>query len=410
MSSIFRTPNVLPFLLARVLAVFAVQIQAVVVAWQVYDMTRDPWALAWAGLAQFIPMLLLLVPAGDIIDRYSRRTILFISWGVAALCSALLCWASFVHASVNYFYAILVLYGCSRAFAAPTLQSLLPQLVPRDQLAKALAVNNMLMRSAGILGPACGGLLYAYGGGVMTYAMCLAALVAGLLLLTRVNVQYTVPVLATDASSWQRFREGIRFIRNRPIVLGTISLDLFAVLLGGVVALLPIYANDILQVGADGLGLLRSSMALGEVAMGLYLARWPIQHRVGMVMFIAVGMFGLANLVFSLSPWFGLSLAMLALAGACDMVSVNIRSTLVQFATPDAMRGRVNAVNMLFISSSNELGEFRAGAMAAWLGAMPAAVIGSLFTLGTVGLWTKLFKPLVAVDRFDDADKYDNHN
>ena len=202
---------------------------------------------------------------------------------------------------------------------------------------------------------------------------------------------------------WQRATDGFHFIRSRPIVLGTSSLDLFAVLLGGVIALLPVYAKEVLHTGPEGLGLLRSAMAGGEVLMGLWLSARPIQRSVGKVMFAAVAVFGLANLVFALSHWFWLSMAMLAVAGAADMVSVYIRSALVQFSTPDTMRGRVNAVNMLFISSSNELGEFRAGAMAAVMGAVPAAIAGSLCTLGVVGTWMQYFKPLRDVDRLEDA-------
>jgi hypothetical protein len=204
-------------------------------------------------------------------------------------------------------------------------------------------------------------------------------------------------------SAWQRFTAGIQFIRSRPIILGTISLDLFAVLLGGVVALLPIYAKDILQVGAWGLGALRSAMTIGEVLVGLYLSLHPFDRKVGKTMFVAVIIFGLANLVFSLSTSFVLSFVALMVAGAADMVSVYIRSSLVQFSTPDEMRGRVNAVNMLFISSSNELGEFRAGVSAKWLGTEPAAVVGSLFTLGVAGLWMWAFKPLREVNKFEDA-------
>jgi hypothetical protein len=211
---------------------------------------------------------------------------------------------------------------------------------------------------------------------------CAVALVLGVLLLAVVPVRYAAPRQPLEGTMWQRAAEGIRFIRSRPIVLGTISLDLFAVLLGGVVALLPVYAKEVLHTGPEGLGMLRSSMAVGEVAMGLWLSTRPIQRHVGKVMFAAVAVFGMANLIFSLSHWFWLSLACLAVAGAADMVSVYIRSALVQFSTPDAMRGRVNAVNMLFIGSSNELGEFRAGAMASAIGAVPAAIVGSLCTLG----------------------------
>ena len=326
------------------------------------------------------------------------------SWSVAALCAALLLWLSTLgEHGVGGIYAVLVLFGCSRAFTGPAMQSLLPQIVPREHLAQALATNSMLMRSAAIAAPVLGGVLFGLGGGELTYAVCAVALALAVLLLWRVPVKYAAPRQVLEGTMWQRAADGFHFIRSRPIVLGTISLDLFAVLLGGVVALLPVYAKEVLHTGPEGLGLLRSAMAGGEVLMGLWLSARPIQRRVGKVMFAAVAVFGLANLVFALSHWFWLSMAMLALAGAADMVSVYIRSALVQFSTPDTMRGRVNAVNMLFISSSNELGEFRAGSMAAGLGAVPAAIVGCLCTLGVVGTWMRVFKPLRDVDRLEDA-------
>ncbi|MEQ6436841.1 MFS transporter [Comamonas sp. w2-DMI] len=399
-----RDSAFISFVLARMLAMFAQQMQAVVVAWQVYDITREPLALAYVGLAQFIPMMGLLIPAGDLSDRMSRKRLLTFSWSVAAVCSALLLvlTRSGAH-NVHWIYAVLVLFGCSRAFSGPALQSLLPQIVAREQLAKALATNSMLMRTASIAAPVLGGLLYAWGGGVLTYAVSGLALAASAVLLAGVPVRYADAIAPAVGSMWQRFSEGVHFIRTRPIILGTISLDLFAVLLGGVVALLPVYAHEVLKVGPEGLGLLRSSMAMGEVGMGLWLSARPFNRRVGKVMFGAVAVFGLANLVFALSHWFALSMLALAVAGAADMVSVYIRSALVQFSTPDSMRGRVNAVNMLFIGSSNELGEFRAGTSASWMGAVPAAIVGSLCTLGVVGGWMAWFKPLRDVDRLEDA-------
>ena len=386
------------------LGVFAQQMQAVIVAWQVYDITRDPLSLAYVGLAQFLPMLLLLIPAGDLADRISRKRMLGASWSVAAICSVMLLWLSTMgEHGVSGIYAVLVLFGCSRAFTGPAMQSLLPQIVAREHLAQALATNSMLMRAAAIASPMLGGVLYGLGGGELTYAVCAVALAFGVLLLWRVPVLFAAPREVLQGTMWQRAADGFHFIRSRPIVLGTISLDLFAVLLGGVIALLPVYAKEVLHTGPEGLGLLRSAMAVGEVAMGLWLSARPIQRNVGKVMFAAVAVFGLANLVFALSHWFWLSMAMLCLAGAADMVSVYIRSALVQFSTPDNMRGRVNAVNMLFISSSNELGEFRAGAMAAAIGAVPAAIAGSLCTLGVVGMWMQWFKPLRDVDRLEDA-------
>ena len=389
------------------MAVFATQIQAVVVAWQVYDLTRAPLALAYVGLAQFLPMLCLLLPAGDLIDRFNRKAILASSWAVGAVCSGALWWLSGLTtagvAGVTGIYAVLVLFGCSRAFSGPALQSLLPQVVPREQLAAAIAANSMLMRAASIGGPLLGGVLYALGGGRLTYALCFVGFALGTVLLSRVVTLQARNAAAATGTMWERFGAGIRFIRSRPIILGTISLDLFAVLLGGVVALLPIYASEVLHVGPAGLGALRSALAVGEVGAGLYLSMRPFNGKVGRTMFVAVAVFGLANLLFAVSTWFWLSFAALLVAGAADMVSVYIRGALVQFSTPDHMRGRVNAVNMLFIGSSNELGEFRAGTSAAWLGVVPAAVLGGLCTLGVVGGWTLGFKQLRTVDRFEEA-------
>ncbi|TXH69529.1 MAG: MFS transporter [Thiothrix sp.] len=404
--SIYQQPGFLPFVTSRLFSFFASQIQAVVVAWQVYDMTRDPMTLAYVGLAQFIPMLFLLIPAGDLIDRFDRKKIVMLSWTAQALCSALLLLLSLLQLSnPHYFYAVLLLYGSARAFTGPALQSLLPQIVAREQLPAAIAANSMLMRVAAISGPVLGGGLYAFGGGIATYAVCLASFLAAVLLLAWVPVLYAEKPEPKnqEIGAWQRFTAGIRFIRSRPIILGTISLDLFAVLLGGVVALLPIYAQEVLHTDSIGLGLLRSAMSVGEVAVGFYLSLYPFNQRVGMTMFIAVFIFGLANLVFALSSIFALSFIALMIAGAADMVSVYIRSSLVQFSTPDAMRGRVNAVNMLFIGSSNELGEFRAGSSAAWFGVVPAAVIGSFFTLGITAAWLWAFPSLRSVNKFEDA-------
>ncbi|HYQ39111.1 MAG TPA: MFS transporter [Pseudomonas sp.] len=401
--SIYRHPGFLPFLIGRVAAVGAMQIQAVIVAWQVYELTRDPLSLAYVGLAQFIPMLFLLMPAGDLIDRFDRKRILTLSWAVEGLCSGLLAWLSLDLPSPQAIYAVLVLFGCARAFTGPTLQSLLPQIVPREQLAAAIAANSMIMRGATIIGPLLGGGLYAWGGAGVSYAFCLGCFGFGMLLLLWVPVRPAERSRNLEATAWKRFTAGIDFIRSRPIILGSISLDLFAVLLGGVIALLPIYAQDVLQVGPAGLGALRSAIAFGEILMGLYLSIRPLDRHVGLTMFGAVAVFGLANLLFALSSLFWLSLLALLVAGAADMVSVYIRSALVQFSTPDDMRGRVSAVNMLFIGSSNELGEFRAGSSAAWLGAVPAAVLGGFCSLAVVGTWMAWFKSLRDVDRFEDA-------
>ena len=404
------------FLLSRLTGMFAIQIQAVVIGWQIYELTGEPMALAYVGLAQFLPMLILLIPAGDLIDRHDRKPILMMSLFVATLCAVALWWLSGYAGTgkgdeesrvtaLTGIYATLVLFGCSRAFSAPALQSLLPQIVPREQLAQAIATNGMMMRAASVGGPLTGGVLYAAGGGTLTYAVCAACLLTSVLCLAGVETRYAGAKAVDARGMWHRFGAGIRFIFNRPIILGSISLDLFAVLLGGVVALLPIYAKEILQTGPEGLGVLRSGIAIGEVGAGLFLSFYPFNRAVGKRLFVAVAVFGLANLVFSLSHWFWLSFAALAIAGAADMASVYIRNALVQFSTPDEMRGRVSAVNMLFISSSNELGEFRAGSSAAVFSTVAAAVLGSLCTLGVAGLWIKFFPTLAKVDKFEEAAK-----
>ena len=404
--ALHRQPGFVSFLVSRLAAVFAMQIQAVVVAWQVYAITRDPMSLAYVGLAQFLPMVVLLLPAGDLVDRFPRKRILQLSWAVQALCSAMLLALSLAASErVGAFYAVLALFGCARAFTGPALQSLLPNIVPRSQLAQAIALNSSIMKIAVIGGPLLGGILYALGGGGLAYAVCLGCFATALVLLLPVPIRFAEASQALEATAWRRFTAGIGYIRRQPIILGAISLDLFAVLLGGVVALLPIYAQEVLHVGPEGLGALRSAIAVGALLMGIYLGVRGIKRHAGMVMFVAVAIFGVANLVFAFSTLFWLSLLAMLVAGAADMISVYVRMTVIQLATPDAMRGRVNAVNMLFIGSSNELGEFRAGSMAAWLGAVPAAVVGGLGTLAVVGAWMRLFPTLRHVDRFDDASR-----
>ncbi|MFQ3789332.1 MFS transporter [Halomonas sp. A29] len=404
--ALHRQHGFVSFLLSRLAAVFAMQIQAVVVAWQVYAMTRDPMSLAYVGLAQFLPMVLLLLPAGDLVDRFPRKRILQLSWTVQALCSALLLGLALTASErVGAYYTVLALFGCARAFTGPALQSLLPNIVPRAQLAPAIALNSAIMKVAVIGGPLLGGILYAVGGGSLAYATCLGCFAIALISLLPVPIRFSEAATSLEATAWRRFTAGIGYIRRQPIILGAISLDLFAVLLGGVVALLPIYAQEVLHVGPEGLGALRSAIAVGALLMGIYLGVRGIKRHAGLVMFIAVAIFGVANLVFAFSTLFWVSLVAMLVAGAADMISVYVRMTVIQLATPDEMRGRINAVNMLFIGSSNELGEFRAGSMAAWLGVVPAAVIGGLGTLAVVGAWMRLFPSLRQVDRFDDASR-----
>ncbi|WP_110686913.1 MFS transporter [Salinicola aestuarinus] len=402
---VYRQPGFGPFLVARLAAVFAMQIQAIVVAWQVYDLTRDPLTLGYVGLAQFLPMVVLLLPAGDVVDRFDRKRILQLSWLAQGLCSAALIGLSLASpTSALPFYAVLVLFGAARAFTGPTLQSLLPQIVPRARLGEAIALNSSIMKIGVIGGPLLGGLLYALGPAT-TYGVVLGCFLLAQLTLFGVPVRYAFTRTHSDDTAWQRFTAGIHYIRTRPVILGVISLDLFAVLFGGIIALLPVYAHEILHVGPEGLGALRSAVAIGALLMGLYLGVRAIKRHAGLVMFAAVAVFGLANLVFALSHWFWLSFGALLIAGAADMISVYVRLTLLQLATPDEMRGRVNAVNMLFIGASNELGEFESGVTAAWFGTVPAAVLGAVGTLGVVGLWMWAFPVLRRADRLDDVEE-----
>ena len=413
-TNIYALPGFIPFLLARLAAVFAMQIQAIVVAWQVYDISRDPLSLAYVGLAQFIPMLILLPYAGDVIDRYNRKAVLVFSWLVSGICSGILLWLSYKGSKdLIAYYVALLFFGAGRAFMGPALQSLLPQIIPRERLAQAIATNSMTIKIATITGPIVGGLLYASVGGSMTYAICCLSYVLGICLLYFVPILYssqheTPTKNKTEKTNvWQRFSEGIRFIWRQPIILGSLSLDLFAVLLGGVIALLPIYALEVLQVDSTGLGLLRSAMAIGQISAGIYLSRYPLNHHVGAVMLTAVALFGLANLIFSISTTFWLSFAALTVAGAADMVSVYVRLAIVQYATPDYIRGRVNAVNMLFSNSATELGSFRAGSSAALIGTVPTAIVGSLFTLVVVATMAWRFKPIRKINHFEDAAHID---
>ena len=426
-TSIYRPRDLPAFIASGVLSTLAMQVQSVAIAWQIYDIERTPLALGWVGLCQFVPLFLCTLPAGELVDRIDPRRVLAAAQIVQAACSALflVCTLLTPHNALP-FYAVLTLFGAARGFSEPAGQPLLAFLVPADKLAKAIAHNSSLTTVAVIAGPALGGFLFA-AGPMSTYSACLAALVlagfltaslggrrvpaedvtAGDVTATAAPVDHLQALASTapaaGASRWERVVEGIRFVRARPIVLGAISLDLFAVLLGGAAALLPVFARDILHVGPMGLGLLRSAPAAGAAVMAFVLAHRPIERRSGTHLFVAVAIFGLATVTFGLSRDFYLSLAALFVTGASDMISVIIRSTLINFATPDPMRGRVSAVNMLFVGASNELGEFESGMTAAWFGTVPAVIIGGLGTLAVVAVWIGLFPPLRKADRLTEA-------
>jgi MFS family permease len=404
LSSVLAVRDFRLFLGGRFGAGLATQMQAVAIGWYLYDLTGDPLTLAYAALAVFLPIALLTLPGGDAADRFDRRRILGAAHLVQALCAALLASLVFV-ATVRTgpFYLVLALSGTARAFSGPAVQSFVPFLVPRAQFASAVAWSSSANQTATVLGPALGGLIYLLGPPAAFAACCALSLLAAAAMIA---VRKRVAALReSGTTALSRALAGLRYLGKQPVVLGAITLDLFAVLLGGITALLPVYARDILNVGPDGLGMMRSSVAVGAVAMALVLANLP-SHRhphAGRAIFAGVALFGVAVLVFGLSTSFLLSLAALAVAGAADMVSVFVRSTVVQLGTPDEMRGRVSAVHMLFVGASNELGEFRAGLVAAWLGAVPAVLAGGFGTLAVVALWSWLFPELRRVARLADV-------
>jgi len=391
------------FLGGRLAGMLATQIMSVAVGWHIYELTNSALALGYVGLAQFLPMVLLILPAGDVADRFDRRIIIALSYLVQAGVAAsflLLIW--FGIEDVLPYYAALFLFGVGRAFAGPALRSFVPLLVTVEQLPRAIALSSSTFQAAVIVGPMLGGLLYIVSA-VLVYSICCALFLAVALAALMIRVKHVPPFIEGALKGFARLTAGIAYIRTTPIVLGAISLDLFAVLLGGATALLPIYAKDILHTDADGLGLLRSAPAIGAMAINLLLIALPPARYTGLLMFACVAIFGLATIAFGLSENMILSLAALGIMGGSDMVSVYVRSTLIPLATPPDMLGRVSAVDLLFISASNELGEFRAGTMAAWLGAVPAVVLGGIGTLGCVALWMWMFPALRKVDRLTDV-------
>jgi MFS family permease len=402
----YRTRDFGVFISSRFFSTVAMMVQSVAIGWQVYDIERTPLSLGLVGLCQFAPMFLFTLPAGEISDRFDQRRVLAIAQSMQAVCAALFLAFSlmFPHDALP-FYGVLVLFGIARGFSGPAGQSLLAFIVPPEKLARGIALSSSAFTTAVIAGPALGGFLFVFGP-VATYSVCFVCFLLAALCSITLGGRKIVHG-PNEATRLERVKEGIRFVRERPVVLGAISLDLFAVLLGGAVALLPVFARDILMVGPVGLGFLRSAPAAGAAITAFSLARWPIERRTGARMFAAVAVFGIATIVFGLSRNFGLSLAALFVIGASDMISVFIRSTLINFATPDAMRGRVSAVNMLFIGASNELGEFESGITAQWFGTVPAVILGGIGTLVVVATWMGLFPPLRNVDRMTDVKPAD---
>ena len=370
----------------------------VAVGWQVYQLTRNPLDLGFVGLAQFLPFVLLVLPAGHTADRADRRLVLLAAYSVSMAAVALLLWFTLAGGAHLWpVFLAMTLSGAGRAFWMPASQAMTPNLVPPEAFQNAVAMNSVLLEIGVIAGPALGGLLYLLGPAVV-YGTSL-----GLLLLILTLVSTIRPVRAAAAAkafSPSDALEGIRFVFRQRSVLGAISLDLFAVLFGGATALLPVYASDVLHIGPAGLGILRTAPGVGAAITALVLAFNPIERHVGRWMFGGVAAFGAATIVFGLSQVFWLSLSALAVLGAGDMVSIYIRHVLVQLETPDSIRGRVSAVSSMFIGASNELGEFESGVTARWFGPVLAVIVGGVATLLVVGSYLKLFPELRFMDRF----------
>jgi MFS family permease len=422
----FTHPNFVSYTLARFFIVVSLEMQSVAVGWQVYEITRRPLDLGYVGLAQFAPGFVLFLFAGHAADLFDRRKLLVGCYGGFALCSALLLAISWrtpqsVHSiSVHSIYVVLVLLGIFRSFNWPASRALLPQLVPEEHFANAVAWNASTFQIATIAGPAIGGIAYAlFRGPEAVYAIAVSVSILATLFTLRIHPLPTSPekefaervaerVAEKEPVSLRTVLAGFRFIWEKKLILGSISLDMFAVLLGGAVALLPVYARAILHTGPWGLGLLRSAPGVGAALMAIAVAHRPIRRHAGPTMLLAVAAFGVLTIIFGISRSLILSLAALFLTGAADMVSVIIRATLVQVATPDEMRGRVSAVDMLFIGVSNELGQFESGLTAQWFGTVPAVVLGGVGTLLVIATWAWLFPELRKADQLTVAELAQN--
>jgi len=398
----FRHKGYTLYFFSRFMGTFAVQIVSVAVGWQMYDETGNAFYLGLIGLFQFLPALLLTLVTGTVADRYNRRMIAAICFGVATVCAGgLLAITMLGLFSPWLVFGLLVVFGTERAFSGPALQSLAPNLVPERDLANAIAWNSSSWQIASIVGPVAGGLLYG-GGPTLAYSVAFVLFAAGtVLMLTVPKPSQRRPASAVTMNT---ILAGFRFITSEKVVLGAISLDLFVVLLGGAVALMPVFARDVLDLGPWGLGLLRAAPGFGGVIVALLLASIPIRHHAGYYMFAGVAIFGLSTVVFGLSESAWISIAALAVMGGADMISVYVRETLIALWTPDELRGRVNAVNMVFVGASNELGEFRAGTMAHVIGAVPAVVFGGVGSLAVAVIWAAKFTKLRKVDSLETPE------
>jgi MFS family permease len=396
---VFRYPDFRLFQLARFFIIIALEMQSVAVGWQIYATTQRALDLGLVGLAQFLPSVLLFLLSGHVADRFDRRKLVVLCYLGFAVCSALLFLIAWRHiAGVAPIYLVLVLLGVVRSFNGPVTRAILPQLVPGEHFQSAVAWASTIFQGATILGPAIGGLAYGlFRSPTVVYALALIAALAAAASMLMIKAEQ--PARLHEPTTLQTFFVGVRYIWAKKLILGSISLDLFAVLLGGAVALLPVFAKEILRTGPLGLGLLRSAPGVGAAFMAILLAYRPLRRRAGATMLWSVAGIGACTILFGLSHSLVLSLAALALVGATDMVSVVVRGTLIQVATPDEMRGRVNAVDMIFIGASNQLGQFESGVTAQWFGAVPAVILGGVGTLLVTALWAWGFPELRGADQ-----------
>ena len=396
--AVLRYRGYAAYAMARFCTTLSWQMLSVAVGWQVYAITRNPLDLGYLGLVQFLPFLTLILPGGHTADRVDRRRVLMVGYTIAATCAGTLAWLSLAGLkSVGAIFAVMALFGANRAFWMPASQAVTPNLVPPEAFPSAVALNSMLFEAGVIVGPVIGGVLYLFGPAVV-YCTVVGMLLVGFTLVSTIKplrVQGDAKSSATAS-----LLDGLRYVLHHRALLGAISLDLFGVLFGGATALLPAYARDVLHVGPAGLGMLRTATGVGATITALMLVVAPIERHVGRWMFSGVTVFGIATVVFGISHSFTLSLVALVFLGAGDMVSVYVRSVLIQLETPDHIRGRVSAVGSMFIGASNELGEFESGVTARWFGLVPAVVLGGVVTLLVIVTYLKVFPELRVMDRF----------
>ena len=400
-ASAFRSRDFRLYQAARLCVILGAEAQSLAVAWQVYQLTHSALSLGYTGLALFLPGLFFMLPAGHVADRYDKRYVILACYGLQALCTVALLWIA-LHpiTSITPIYAVLFLIGTGRCFSGPAASAMIPMLVPKDDFVNAVTWGATIYQTANATGPLVGGLLFTatfatlgrWKGAPIVYVFTLAMLFSFMVFVSMIRVRATTS--EKKAFSMKTVLAGLKYVAETKLLLGSISLDLFAVLLGGAVALLPIFAHDVLHAGAKGLGLLRAMPSLGALVVSLTLIFRPIQRRAGKLMLVCVGIFGAATVLFGLSRSMWVSMVALLLVGASDMVSVVIRSSVLQLATPPEMRGRVSAVNWLFIGASNEFGEYESGLTAHWWGAVPAVVIGGIGSLVVTAISAVAFPAL----------------